>query len=399
MNLSDTEIELFLSGHDMIWDFPPTRWQESPFIGNGLTGTMPIFDLENNSIKWFLGRTDVGKLDFPGKARNSIRTQIGSLIQVFPKDIRLTGCSLRLDLWNAEISGKILTSAGEMDLRALAPSGSASFIIEMTNTNRLKWSWKPEIKAEGQILDGGNFSTFFVEDFVSHPRTEVASGGFAVVWGEKNTENDSCRFICSIGSTPVNRRLWNDNDSGISAREEAETDFKRYFQEKIDLIVREHRKWWHNFYHSSFFSFSNFELESFYWIQVYKFASTTRPDRPMIDNHGIWSTNSTYGFATWDYNVQATYRMHLTANFADFGKPLLKFLEDNFNEKSMWNEEYGEYRAGMRQQTFLRYRFFDKKFWEHGEEMPCEGPAKFLWGVHNYLMHYRHSLDPAMIPH
>lgn len=397
--MTDTELELFLKDHDPLWDTLPTKWQEAPFIGNGLSGALAFFDLENNCIKWFIGRSDIGKLDYPGKARNSIRRQLGSILQVFPEGIRISGCRLRLDLWNAQISGTIETDKGEIRLRAFAPSGSASIIVESDCTSPdLKWEWKCGIKPEGVLTVETDHSLFVAEDFVSHPRTEVASGGFAVAWGERRTGKSSGRFVCSIGSTPVNRRLWNEADSGISAREEAETDFRKYSGEAPENTIREHRRWWHNFYHRSFFSFSNIELESLYWIQLYKFASSTRPDRPMIDNHGIWSTNGTYGFATWDYNVQATYRLHLTANMADFGKPLLKFLDDNFNSESMWDAEHCEYRAGMRQQTFLRYRFFDRELWEHGKDLPCEGPAKFLWGVHNYIMHYRHQPDGKMMP-
>ncbi len=389
----------FLRGHDPIWEKLPIRWEEAPFIGNGLTGAMFYVDPEQKRLKWLIGRSDVGRLDYPATCRDPNRIQIGALDQRLPPGTNILGGAVRLDLWNAEIRGSVVTDKGKLHFNAFAPSGSASFIVTTTISNAaLRPEWGCEIRPEGRIAVSGDRSVFVADDFVPHPRTSTASGGFAVVWGERDCSENCRLFTCSVGSSPVNRQFWNAGDTGISARESAEKDYDLYTNQDIEEVKKKHQKWWHDFYQNSFFSFSHRELESLYWIQLYKFASTTRPDRPMIDNHGIWSTEAPYGFSTWDFNVQATYRLHLTGNFSEFGKPFLKFMNQSFNEKTMWRPEHGEYRAGMRQQNFLRYRFFDTQFWEHSKELPCDGPAKFLWGMHNYVMHYRHSLDDTMIP-
>jgi alpha-L-fucosidase 2 len=63
----------------------------------------------------------------------------------------------------------------------------------------------------------------------------------------------------------------------------------------------------------------------------------------------------------------------------------------------MWNQEHGELRAGIKQQTFLRYRFFDPVYWEHKETLPADGPGKFLWGCHNVWLQYQYSQDSEIL--
>ena len=166
----------------------------------------------------------------------------------------------------------------------------------------------------------------------------------------------------------------------------------------IDQLYQEQADWWHDFYRKSFVSFGNKELESYYWIQLYKMASSSRAGYPMIDNHGIWSVEPVYGFATWDLNVQIIYRLHMASNHLELSEPLLRFLEENYNEESMYVDSLSEFRAGLCQQTFLRYKYVDPVYWEHDEKSPCDGPAKFLWGTHNYWLHFQYTQDSSMLP-
>lgn len=393
-----SDLATFLSEHDLVWDRLPTRWEEAPFVGNGLTGTMVYWDETEHALQWILGRSDVGLLDFPGKARVPTRVQIGTLLQRFPADLTIAQCAMRIDLWNAEVTAHLETNHGRLDFRLLAPTGSATFLAEFEFPHPgLCWTWESGILPEGAETRFADRTLFVAEDFIAHPRMEVPSGGFAVAWAAPQTGPHSSRLVCAIGCTPVNRIIWNPDDNGISAKTEAERDLDRFLTPSMEDIRKPHREWWHSIYRSSFFSFSHRELETVYWTQIYKFASSSRPDRPMIDNHGIWSMLRGYAFSTWDFNVQTTYRTHLTSNLPGFGNPSLHFMDQSFNRETMWDEEAGEFRAGMRQQNFLRYRIVDRQTWEH-PKLPCDGPGKFLWGVHNYVMHYRHCGDAAMIP-
>jgi hypothetical protein len=57
----------------------PTRWENAPFLGNGLIGALIFVSPDSTSLDIALSRSDVGRLDYPGGFRVPMRTQIGSL--------------------------------------------------------------------------------------------------------------------------------------------------------------------------------------------------------------------------------------------------------------------------------------------------------------------------------
>ena len=61
----------------------------------------------------------------------------------------------------------------------------------------------------------------------------------------------------------------------------------------FDALIASHREWWHEYYPQSFLTLAHPQLESFYWIQMYKIASATRADRPVYDLLGPWDVDTT----------------------------------------------------------------------------------------------------------
>jgi hypothetical protein len=73
----------------------------------------------------------------------------------------------------------------------------------------------------------------------------------------------------------------------------------------VNTLVLPHRVWWHDYYPASFLTFSDSRLESFYWIQMYKLACGTRPDRVVYDLMGPWFIDGTgWPDLHWDLNLQ-----------------------------------------------------------------------------------------------
>ncbi|GEM_PF-4995195 len=384
----------FLSAHDPIWDRLPRRWEEAPFVGNGLVGAL-LF-VRNNRLILSIGRSDVGKLDFPGQFKRGNRMVIGEVQAVFNEDLFFSGADLRMDLWNAEITGTLSSNLGVLALRCWAPSGGKSLIIELNGPEEICWQWQGHFAQEGTLNAAEDRTQFLVEDAQHCPETETRSGGHAVVWD--HTVRTAC-CICSIGANALNRKQWQsegDTDPEMDQAAEAQADYDHLQSQDLTKTRQEHQAWWHSYFQRSFLSMGDHELESFYWIQRYLFASATRPDRPLLDNHGPWTTEECYGFSTWDYNVQVVYAYPLTSNLLDFGQPLWNFFQKNFNPDTTWHEAGEEHRAGMRQQIFLRYLMPDRDTWDHGR-LPCDGPGKFLWGLHNCYLHWRHSDDEQML--
>ena len=390
---------VYMEKHNLIWDIFPGRWENGPFIGNGLAGSIIWASPDSTNVKWYLGRSDIGKLDFPGGGGTPMRKQIGSMNLETVGKILFEESSAELDLWNAEARGIIKTTRGEIKWRSFTPLDEAIIIIELIEISgeEYKCRWVKEFNWEGteELIDGVN--TYTVEDRQHHPRSEVSSGGHTIAWVEDNTDTTR-RLYVGISSSPVTREIWDSSPRGsLSSLDNALISIKTVKSKDINALLSEHQNWWHAFYKKSFMSVPRLELESYYWIQLYKMASSSREGFPMIDNHGLWSVEPAYGFATWDLNVQSIYRLHLKSNHIGLGEPLVRFMDGSFNEETMWNGKHGEIRAGMRQQTFLRYHYFDTEYWEHPEDQPTDGPAKFLWGCHNYWMQYRYSMDTKLL--
>ncbi len=47
----------FLARHDLVWKRLPTRWEEGPFLGNGLIGA--VMYAPDGTLSWQLGRSDL----------------------------------------------------------------------------------------------------------------------------------------------------------------------------------------------------------------------------------------------------------------------------------------------------------------------------------------------------
>lgn len=387
----DIDWPAFMAQQDLIWEQAPGRWENGPFLGNGLVGAIISVDPAGSHLKLWLCRSDVGKVDYPGQFRDPMRLQIGTINPHTKGTIQLKESTARLDLWNAEAGGILKTSEGEISWRCFIPNDGTAIVFETEHRGGEDSTWRPDFVEERTIHTREGFTVFSVPDRIPHPRTDLASGGYAVCWKRLPLAKNKERLVVSIGASPVNRNLWEAVPSDETAVEEALHSGKHALHMKHDP------SWWHAFYQRSFVSLPDRALEAFYWIQLYKLGSTTRAGLPMIDNHGIWSVEPIFGFATWDLNVQLTHRLHLAANQEEIGLPLIEFLKRNFNRETMWNEEAGELRAGIKQQTFLRYRFFDPVFWEHKETLPADGPGKFLWGCHNVWLQYRYFRDDEIL--
>jgi alpha-L-fucosidase 2 len=395
-----TDWKAFMANHDLVWDRMPSRWECAPFLGNGLLGTMIYQGDVQNEVKFLISRSDIGRVDYPGGFMVPMRKILGNFILKTEGNIVEENSTMRLDLWNAEAYGFIKTTNGSLRWKSFIPSDELGVIVQVyadKGEENFQWIQRFNKDSLGTTSTLGKVNVFQVADTTHHPRSDLKSGGYAIAWSENKKDDGSRVFTFTIGASPVNRNFWKVKPDNFSADEEALLSLATLTANSLDSIQADHRAWWHNFFPRSFFSLSYLELESYYWIQLYKLGCTARSDMPMIDNHGVWSTEKAYGFATWDFNVQSTYRLYTTSNHLELGEPLIRFLDQSFNKVTMWNDRFQQFRAGMRQQTFLRYRFYDTDYWEHGKDLKADGPAKYLWGLHNYWRHYRFTKDQSML--
>jgi len=387
----------FLARHDLVWDRLPHRWENGVFLANGLLGTLMHVDLQLNRVRWWLCRSDVGLIRERAKLKNLVnRRVIGSLDLVILCELNDPDGAARLALWDAEASGDIRTGRGSIDWRCFVPEEPNVVIIEL--------SWKsdwidsgfhvdPTFQEPGERSSRGDVQFYTVPDV-----DDTHGGGYTVAWSDTDLGDGRRLLVFSVGSSPSCRRMWCPDDDGRSATDEAMDALQAVEVADIDAIRESHRSRWHDYYKRSFVSFGNTELESYYWIQLYKLRSAARAEGPMIDNHGPWTTESRYGFATWDMNVQAINRLHLPSGHHELGRPLVRFMDLNYSRERMHHPASAELRAGVTHSTFLYVEDLHKE----AEEYPlgtasCDSACKFLWACHNLWLQYRFTLDRELL--
>ncbi|UQZ83779.1 hypothetical protein SK3146_02986 [Paenibacillus konkukensis] len=379
----------FLSRHDMTWTTRPMSWNEGAFIGNGLMGAM-MFGEEHrekrNVLRFVLSRTDITAKRPSGY---SPRVPIGEI------DLECAGwiyqpTEIKVDLWNAEIKARVVTTKGEIGLRAFVHSEKAVLVIELEPSEgereaKLQWYAEPEVSPVLKNADGFNLNQYIPEIRVTkYMKQEVNVGvqtyplgdGCTTAWQERETSPG--RRICYL---TVQRGA--DEAAGDAAaalvRETAEAS--------LEQEVEAHRSWWHAYYPQSFVSLPDTRLEGFYWIQMYKLASATRREHLIIDNQGPWMTPTPWPGVWFNMNVQMSYSPVYTSNRLELGESLIRGLDENFaNLIDNVPEEYRSDSAGLGRSC--SYDLSSKVSDETGN---------LLWICHNYWRQYRHSMDETML--
>ena len=92
-----------------------------------------------------------------------------------------------------------------------------------------------------------------------------------------------------------------------TAREEARETLQTLTAESLPKLEASHRQWWHLYYPKSFLSVPNAQVESYYWIQMYKLASATRSDKMPMDLMGPWYHKTWWPRVWWNLNIQLAY--------------------------------------------------------------------------------------------
>ena len=136
--------ESFLGRHDLLWDSMATKWEEAPFLGNGMMGTM-IWQTGDHMLRWDIGRGDVQDHRPGGGMYNRCRLPVGYfMLRTVGK---ITGGTMKLDLWNAEAIGMVETDSGMIHWRSIvhAEEDILVTILEPSEGERdFHWEWKSQ---------------------------------------------------------------------------------------------------------------------------------------------------------------------------------------------------------------------------------------------------------------
>ncbi|WP_404310095.1 glycosyl hydrolase family 95 catalytic domain-containing protein [Neorhodopirellula lusitana] len=395
----------FLSRHDLVWTEAPKAWHDGPFLGNGLLGSM-VHQVDEHTIRISLGRADVEDHKTSGQAFIS-QSRLPNGYFLLKTVGAITGFKGRLDLYNAEARFQIRTDEGLIESTGLvhsedmvisyelkASSGEAAFNLEFfplkaiaparfqadlevatkgdkAPSSRMKWaSARYEYNPDPELItvDGCQVSR----------QTLVAGGETGTAWSIQDGPGGKKRLLVSIEhSFPE-----------ATAVVDAVAHLKAIENESNDSFVQRHRKWWHDYYPKSFISLDDTRMESFYWIQVYKFGSGARKGRAFMDTMGPWIVENTAWANGWfNLNTQLSYWFLSTANRLEVAESLFTKLDEKLPTLvANMPSDYGDDCAGMSTivpQTFVS-PFPKGRLGFTGE---------LLWTCHDYWLMLERTMD------
>lgn len=396
----------YIKQHDLLWNKLPQHWHDAPFIGNGEMGSM-IYKVGPRSIRWDVNNSrveDHRKDDGGGPMLSRPRLPIGYFTLETKGEIVSAG--IRQDLWNAEIKGTFETMSGTITFRSFIHATENIMITEIEASEGeadVLWKWHPLEAASPRVTYAGKDTNWWPKiTFPYQPnppyRLEkkgaiqtciqplLAGGQTATAWKETKTNNKYTLYVTVDHTYP---------DS--TATQRAIATVERLTQQALASLVKTHRAWWNNFYPKSFIAIPDPKWESFYWIQLYKFACATRSDKPVIGTLGTWLQRTPWPGIWWNLNVQLTYWMVYGANHLELGESLLNSIGNNLDnliknvpEAYRYNSA-GIFRASS---SDLDSKLFNLKAPNDTRKMEL---GNLLWALHNYWLHYKYSMDQQVL--
>ncbi|MDD6472566.1 MAG: hypothetical protein PUF62_05980 [Bacteroidales bacterium] len=336
----------FMARHDFYWEdniqadsIKPSSskpgYYSGALMGNGWIGTN-LYKLKDNTYRLNIGRSDITETRKPYGLYNSARLPIGYFTITTVGKVKKE--RMHLSLYNAITDGSFETEEGVLSFETYVHSQKNIVIFETAATEKEKdfvWGFTPleaisprYIFRQGQPADYLNHQghsnpapTSFTKEDIHYLCQPLASDTtftcinkvYVVAWKEMRKENR--RLIIAT--------LQQENTQE-DAVQKAEKAIYAAFDTPIRELTGTHTTWWNNFYRqAAFLSFPDPRFESFYWRQYYKFASTARPDAPIVDLQGVWPTWDTPWPAIWmNLNIQLTYSWQVKANLGQLSQPL-----------------------------------------------------------------------------
>lgn len=391
---------------------PFTEWVEAPFVGNGLVGGLLRY-INASALRIDLGRTDVWDHRTPGtegyveKAGNLFmkpRLPIGHLEVALPE-----GCaaaSWRMVLHTAELLGNISCGdgIGHAELRLWTPSqaaGRAGLLLEVSRSSpeffpREAFAFVPEVSQSTR------HPTSQPEGYKPNPPALQKRVAGIDVWTQRLLAGGD--YATALAWTDVNASsslMWVSiaNDWPASGSDQTAVSTIQTLQEAgVEVLRGEHRTWWAEYYPASFVSVAQSEssgdggdstlMEAFYWIQMYKLASSTRAEGPAMDLMGPWFQPSSWLYYWFDLNEQLQYWPIYTANRLSLGAGLVSYVDQNRSQLATNAGKFGNdsYAIGGACS-------YDMDCYTNFPGIVGDGP----WICHNLYMQARYGADDAMM--
>jgi hypothetical protein len=376
----------FLDRHDLILNRPARNYFEAPFVGDGLLGAM-VWQESDQALRLEIGRTDVTDHRTEPEQLEAVARKGRLPIGHFTLSTvgKITGGTMRLRLYDAEAVGAITTDQGTLSWRLLAQTSRPLLAMDVTATGgeSVSWEWRPDVSVVPRKPSESRTNpppTLDQRDGVSFCLQRRSAGGdYCTAWTETNAGNGTRRLLVTIADDWP--RAGSDATALASLGAARQADFA--------ALLKEHRDWWHAYYPASFVSVPDARMESFYWIQIYKLASSIRKGGPLCDLMGPWYKPSGWPGIWFNLNTQGLYWPLPSANRLELMENLSDALEKNMQSLiASVPKEFQQDSAAISRctGTDLDERF--DRWKEYGN---------LTWLCHDLWLQYRHSMDDRFL--
>ncbi|MFE7236906.1 hypothetical protein [Streptomyces sp. NPDC057580] len=298
------------------------------------------------------------------------------------------------DPYDAELRGTVTTTRGSLTFSALVQNDTGALLISTRPTpgeESAAWSFQwlraATTRSSGKPADyTPNPDPRVGDGFVEQPL--LAGGGWSIAWRERSE---------GTGRLLAAHLVYRFPGQVTEATDEALRAVDRTLTVGPEKLVDRHRRWWHAYYRRSFLSVPDKRLQSFYLIQLYKLAASTRAEGPTISEWGPWfpEIGNNWTAVWWNLNVQIG-----MAPIHGSNHPELDSVTNAFRrfEHNLPASVPAEYRAGE------SYALGHPSDWQlragdtydvgaPGSDHISDNFGNLTWALHNVWQSYRHSMD------
>ncbi|MFD5751348.1 Tat pathway signal sequence domain protein [Streptomyces sp. NPDC127033] len=373
----------FLRRQDLVWSRLPALWHEGPFLGDGLLGSMVYQEPDANKIRFTVqhGRVQDHRPAF-GSGWGTCRLPVGHL--TLDPVGTITAVDWRLSLWNAELSGTVTTSSGTLTLTAFIHDEILVARVRASGGERVSWTFHPE-----EAMSPRQIQEDPPANYVPNPAwTTRTTGGVKQV----------LQPLVGGGQTATAYRQTGDVlllsvGHSFPSESEAATVSLRKIQraEAYGTLRDRNTRWWHDFYRKSFVSLPDERLQSFYWIQLYKVASATRANAPVMATCGPWLERTPWPAVWWNLNLQLEYWLIHGSNHLELDSLSATLRQNQEQLTANVPAAYRSDSAGVGRSSDM--------FANRSVGTPGSGAevGDLTWALHNVWLSYRHTMDETLL--
>ncbi|MCT9931300.1 hypothetical protein N5079_13840 [Planotetraspora sp. A-T 1434] len=378
----------------MVWKRLPSGWQNGPFLGNGFLG-VHVYNKggEGNVLRFMLNHSLVQ--DQRGQWEAAIgysRLPIGYLTLTFAGTV--TAVDWRLDLERAELTGTVTTTLGSVRLSALVLSHRGVLLVSTTPSpgeESVVWGFTPLPSYTTRTIRrppeySGNPEPVVADGYVEQPMH--AGGGYTTAWREVRNGTERVLAATIVYGYP--------DSTGV---EEAVRNVRHVLDGNPEAHVLVHRRWWQRFYRRSLVSIPDKLLQRFYWIQLYKIASATRANAPVVTEWGPWfpEAGNSWTNIWWNLNVQVSYPLINGSNHPELDAITTTFRKYRENLELNVNPDYRDGKSYALCHPGDHMLRPGPRYVGVPGVSPNDHTGNLTWGMHNVWLAYRHSMDDRVL--